>query len=247
MVHGDGHLVGLPKAQGLYLPEFERDSCGVGFVCHIKGKASKRIVDNALDMLERMNHRGACGCEPDSGDGAGITVQIPDKFFRKVMARQGVTLPPKGQYAISQVFLPKDMISRHACQAIVEKTAREYGMVVLGWRDVPTDDKWVGPTPRKTEPEIRQLFIAMGETFFNRADFERRLYLVRQRIENNIEFGDLAEAVREGFYMCALSASRIIYKGMLTALQIRHYYQDLNDPDFVSGLAIVQSRLSTNT
>src|SRR5688572_5137157 len=247
MIEGQGHLIGLPKAQGLYLPEFERDACGVGLVCHIKGKASHSIIDNALEMLERMNHRGACGCELDSGDGAGIMLQIPDKYMRREMAKQGVTLPPKGQYAVSQIFLPKDMVSRNSCQHIVEKTVKDYGMVVLGWRDVPTDPKYVGPTPKRTEPKIRQLFVAMGETFYNRADFERRLYLVRQRIENIIEFGELSDAVREGFYMCALSVSRIIYKGMLTAHQVRMYYKDLQDSEFTSAMAIVHSRFSTNT
>ncbi len=247
MAERQGHFVGLPKAQGLYLPEFEHDACGVGFVCHIKGKASKRIVESGLEMLERMNHRGACGCEPDSGDGAGIMVHIPDKFFRRELGKQGVTLPPKGNYAVSQVFLPKDMVSRHLCEKIVEQTVRDYGMVVLAWRDVPADRKFVGPTPRRTEPKIRQLFVGMGETFFNRSDFERRLYLVRQRIENTLEFGDHNDRVREGFYMSALSASRIIYKGMLTAHQVRNYYKDLSDPDFVSGIAVVHSRFSTNT
>src|SRR6266545_2287419 len=115
MARSTRNLIGYPPRQGLYLPEFEHDACGVGFVCHIKGKPSKRIVESALEMLERMNHRGACGCEPDSGDGAGIVVQTPDKFFRKVMAKQGVALPTKGQYAVSQVFLPRDIVSRNAC------------------------------------------------------------------------------------------------------------------------------------
>jgi glutamate synthase domain-containing protein 2/glutamate synthase domain-containing protein 1/glutamate synthase domain-containing protein 3 len=247
MPHTPGHLIGLPKPQGLYLPEFEHDACGVGFVCHIKGKASKRVVDGALEMLERMNHRGACGCEPDSGDGAGIMLQIPDKFFRREMTKQGVALPPKSQYAVAQIFLPKDMVSRNACQKIVEKTVKDYGMIVLGWRDVPTDKKFVGPTPKRTEPKIRQVFVGMGENFFNRSDFDRRLYLVRQRIENIIEFGELSDAVREGFYVNALSANRIIYKGMLTAHQVRMYYKDLQDPDFTSAMAIVHSRFSTNT
>src|SRR5687768_3614256 len=142
-------IPGLPPPQGLYDPRFEHDACGVGFICHIKGKASNNIVDDALQMLERMNHRGGCGCEPDSGDGAGILVRMPDKVLRREMAKKGITLPPAGQFGVSQVFLPKDMVSRHACERVVEKTIRDYGMTVLAWRDVPTNQKFVGPTPRK--------------------------------------------------------------------------------------------------
>ncbi|MEO6437422.1 MAG: glutamate synthase large subunit, partial [Tepidisphaeraceae bacterium] len=174
-------------------------------------------------------------------------VKLPDKFFRRVMKKQGVTLPPAGQYGVAQIFMPKDMVSRNACIQIIEDVVDAYEMKVLGWRDVPTNDKFVGPTPKKTEPKIRQLFVGMGETFFNRQDFDRRLYLVRQRVENQIEFGNLSDAVREGFYVCALSANRIIYKGMLTAEQLRGYYTDLTDKDFESSLAMVHSRFSTNT
>src|SRR5688572_11417873 len=240
-------VLGLPRAQGLYLPEYEHDACGVGFICHIKGKASNKIVADALTMLERMNHRGACGCEPDSGDGAGILVALPDKFFRREMKKQGVALPKQGQYGVAQIFLPKDMVSRSTAVGIIEDVVEQYGMKILGWRDVPTNRKFVGPTPRKTEPKIRQCFIAPAEKFYNRKDFDRRLYLVRQRIENLIEFGQTTDAVREGFYICAVSANRIIYKGMLTAEQLRGYYTDLSDPDFHSHLAMVHSRFSTNT
>src|SRR5688572_17679545 len=239
--------IGLPAAQGLYDPQFEHDACGVGFICHIKGKQSNSIVTNALEMLERMNHRGGCGCEPDSGDGAGILVRIPDKFFRKRMEKLGVTLPPFGQYGMSTVFFPKDLVSRRHCEAIIDRITRDYGMTILGWRDVPVDPKYVGPTPRKTEPKIRQLFVGMGATFYNRKDFERRLYLVRQRIENVIEFGEHSDAVRDGFYMTTLSTNRLVYKGMLTAHQVRHYYKDLGESDFESSMAIVHSRFSTNT
>jgi glutamate synthase domain-containing protein 2/glutamate synthase domain-containing protein 1 len=241
------HPAGYPKPQGLYDPTFEHDACGVGFICHIKGKASHKIVASALEMLERMNHRGACGCEPDSGDGAGILVRLPEPYLRKQMKKQGVALPPAGQFGVATVFLPKDMVNRSYCEDIIGRTVRDYGMTVLGWRDVPIDDKHVGPTPKRTEPKIRQLFVGMGATFYNRTDFERRLYLVRQRIENQIEFGDHPEAVRDGFYMNALSTNRLIYKGMLTAHQVRMYYKDLQDSDFQSGLAIVHSRFSTNT
>src|SRR5687768_12738775 len=136
---------GLPAAQGLYLPEYEHDACGVGFICHIKGKPSNKLVGDALTMLERMNHRGACGCEPDSGDGAGILVGLPDKFFRREMKKQGVTLPKQGQYGVAQIFLPKDMVSRNTCIQMIEEVVEAYEMKVLGWRDVPVNEKFIGP------------------------------------------------------------------------------------------------------
>src|SRR3954468_259598 len=241
------NIIGYRPPEGLYLPEYEHDACGVGFICHIKGKSSNTIVDNALTMLERMNHRGGCGCDPASGDGAGLLVKLPDKFLRREMKKQGVTLPTAGQYGVAQIFLPKDMVSRSRCIAMVEEVVEEYGMTVLGWRDVPTNQKFIGATPKKTEPKIRQLFVAPAEGFFNRKDFDRRLYLVRQRVENLLEFGDHSDLVREGFYINALSANRIIYKGMLTAEQLRHYYVDLSDPAFETSLAVVHSRFSTNT
>ncbi len=176
-------MKGLPPAQGLYHPSFEHDACGVGFICHIKGKASHQIVSDALQMLENMNHRGACGCEEDSGDGAGILVKTPDEFFRKELKKLKITLPPAGQYGVGMVFLPQDMVERRTCERIFERVAVENGMKVLGWRDVPVDEAFVGATPKRVAPKIRQLFVAAGETFFNRKDFDRRLYLVRQRGE----------------------------------------------------------------
>ena len=240
---------GLPPAQGLYNPQFEHDSCGVGFICHIKGQPSHEIVSNALQMLENMNHRGGCGCEEASGDGAGILVRIPDSFLRAKCKDLGITLPRPGEFAVGTLFLNKDESARKQCEAVFERVAREYGMTVLGWRDVPVDSNFVGPTPRRTEPHIRQVFLGMGDTFFNKADFERRLFLVRQRAENVIEFEspDISAAGREEFYICALSVNRVVYKGMLTADQLRQYYLDLQDPTFTSALAMVHSRFSTNT
>jgi glutamate synthase domain-containing protein 2/glutamate synthase domain-containing protein 1/glutamate synthase domain-containing protein 3 len=238
---------GSPPAQGLYDPRFESDACGVGFLCHIKGNASNQIVLQALEMLENMNHRGACGCEPDSGDGAGIVVRLPDAFLRRKCAQLGFILPPLNHYGVANVFLTQDMVQRNECQRILEKVVADYGMVTLGWRDVPVDNRHIGPTPRRCEPRIRQIFVGMGSSFYNRQDFDRRLYLVRQRAENNIEFSNLPEEARNTFYICALSASRIIYKGMLTATQVRQYFPDLSEPDFQSALAVVHSRFSTNT
>ena len=237
----------IPKSQGLYDSNFEHDACGVGFICHMRGEASHQIVDDALSMLEHMHHRGASGCEPDSGDGAGIMVFPPDLFLRRRCKELGMDLPPYGQYACGTIFLPQDMVARRLCIAELEKVVHEYGMIVLGWRDVPVDSTVVGPTPRQCEPKIRQVFVAPGQTFFNRRDFDRRLYFVRQRAENVIEFGDLPSDAREDFYICGLSTNRLVYKGMLTALQLRKYYMDLNEPDFKSAFAMVHSRFSTNT
>ncbi|HZZ44934.1 MAG TPA: glutamate synthase large subunit [Tepidisphaeraceae bacterium] len=241
---------GLPSSQGLYDPAFEHDACGVGFICHIKGKGSNKIVSDSLTMLENMNHRGACGCESNSGDGAGILVSMPDKFFRREAERLGFKLPKLGEYGAGMIFMPKDLTARRECQQIFEKVVRGYGMVVLGWRDVPTDAKKadIGPTPLAKEPRVMQVFVGMGETFYNRTDFNRRMYLVRQRTENLIEFGEgISDAAREFFYICILSTNRMVYKGMLSADQLRAYYPDLADADFQSHLAIVHSRFSTNT
>ena len=238
---------GLPCSQGLYDPRHEHDACGVGFICHMKGKASHAIVSDALLMLENMSHRGACGCEVDSGDGAGILVKIPDSFLRSMCQELGFSLPVAGDYAVGVIFLPQDASQRQACERQLDQVCREYGMHVLGWRDVPVDGRHVGPTPKRSEPRIRQVFIGSNNAFLSRVEFERRLYLVRQIAENGIEFGDLPLQAREDFYICSLSVNRLVYKGMLTAHQLRQYYLDLQDPSFSSSLAMVHSRFSTNT
>ncbi len=241
-------MKGYPRPQGLYHPEHEHDACGVGFICHIKGKPSHQIVTDALAMLHRMDHRGGCGCEANSGDGAGIMVGTPDAFFRAECKKRKIKLPPLGQYGVGMVFLSQDAVYRAQCEEVIEKVAEENGMEVLGWRDVPVNSDFVGPTPKKTEPKIRQIFLGMGKTFFNKKDFDRRLYLVRQRSENEVEFSaSLPADVREQFYICIMSANRMIYKGMLTATQLRDYYLDLQDPLFASPMAMVHSRFSTNT
>jgi glutamate synthase domain-containing protein 2/glutamate synthase domain-containing protein 1/glutamate synthase domain-containing protein 3 len=216
-------------------------------VCNIKNQPSHRLVQQALEMLENMNHRGACGCEENSGDGAGIMCRLPDRFMRREAEKLGIRLPPLGQYAVATVFLPQEIAARHESEAIFERSVRENGFVVLGWRDVPVDNSMIGPSPKKTEPRFRQAFITMGEHFFNRADFERRLYLIRQMAENMTEFGEASQATKDTFYISTTSANRIVYKGMLTADQLRQYFPDLQDPDFESSMAVVHSRFSTNT
>lgn len=237
----------LPQ-EGLYDPSLEHDSCGVGFVCHLDGKASNALVQQGLQVLENMEHRGACGCDPNSGDGAGILVKLPDKFLRLKCREIGIELPSQGQYAVATCFLPKDLASRHECEQALEQTAREYNLEILGWRDVPTNPAGVGEMPLSAEPLIRQCFVAPGESFYNRADFDRRLYLVRQHAENLVEFAPWYSNVsHEQFYISMLSATRMVYKGMLTAPQLRTYFPDLSDPNFESSLALVHSRFSTNT
>jgi glutamate synthase (NADPH) large chain len=241
---------GLPAAQGLYLPQYEHDNCGFGFIAQIKNKASHGIVDNALTMLENMEHRGACGCEDDSGDGAGILVQTPDKFFRKEAKRLGFAdkLPKKGDYAVAMLFLPRDVAARSVCENKLATMLKHYDMNIVGKRDVPVNADACGPTPRQRMPRIVQYFVAPTEGFYDKRDFNRRLYLIRQQIENWTEFDPTAPAAaKEIFYCNLMSTNRMVYKGMLTAHQLRAFYPDLSDPDFESAFAVVHSRFSTNT
>jgi glutamate synthase domain-containing protein 2/glutamate synthase domain-containing protein 1/glutamate synthase domain-containing protein 3 len=238
---------GMPAAQGLYDPANEHDNCGFGFIASIKNKPSHDLVDNALTMLENMEHRGACGCEPDSGDGAGILVGTPDKFFRREATRLGFKLPKAGEYAVAMCFLPHDMVARQECEAKLNELLKAADMQVLGWRDVPHKPEHCGPTPRSMLPKIRQAFVSYTEGFYNKADFNRRLYLIRQQVENFVEYGNAHPESKAFFYVNLMSTNRMVYKGMLTAHQLRQFYPDLSDPDFQSAFAIVHSRFSTNT
>ena len=237
-------------ADGLYDPAFEHDNCGFGFVADVKGRAAHRVVAHALEMLANMEHRGGCGCDPDSGDGAGILVGTPDAFLRRAAQEVKVELPPPGEYATAMMFLPHDLVLRRKCERLFERVLADYDMEVVGWRDVPTDNSTLGGMSREVEPRVRQAFVGMKRQFFDRGDFNRRLYLVRQRVENAIEHGDGRDwpaEVREQFYICTLSTNRLVYKGMLTAPQLLRYYPDLAEPDFAAHFAVVHSRFSTNT
>ncbi|MEM6315038.1 MAG: glutamate synthase subunit alpha, partial [Planctomycetota bacterium] len=237
-----------PRPHGLYHPQFERDNCGFGFLCHMEGRASNRIVLRGLDMLENMEHRGATGSESNTGDGAGIMVATPDKFFRRKASELGFQLPAPSQYAVSMMFLPHDMVQRRRVEKLFEATCKRYDMSVVGWRDVPTNNVHIGPTAKAAEPRIRQAFVTVAERFYNKSDFNRRLYLVRQQVENKIEFGkEWPVETKTSFYICLLSSNRMVYKGMLSATQLRAYYPDLADTEFVSPFAVVHSRFSTNT
>ena len=236
---------GLPHAQGLYDPRHEHDACGVGFVVDIQGRKSHEIVVKALTVLKNLLHRGACGCEANTGDGAGILVQMPDAFLRREAGRLGIALPPPEQYAVGMVCLPTDPEERVACQVMLDRIAREEGQVPLGWRDVPTNHDPIGQSARRTEPVFRQVFIGRGGAIRDVAHFERTLYLIRKRVENGVLTTDLKQ--RQYFYVGSLSCKTIVYKGMLSADQMETYFPDITDPAVESALALVHQRFSTNT
>jgi Glutamate synthase domain 2 len=234
------------RKQGLYDPAFEHDACGVGFVAHIKGERSHEIVRMGLQILDNLVHRGACGCDPETGDGAGILLQIPDAFLRRKCARLGITLPEAGHYGVGMVFLPEEADARRQCEAIVESVVRREGQRFLGWRNVPTDSSVIGYQAREVEPFICQFFVGRGDRIQNDDEFARKLYVIRRVIENEVE-----EATgmpdTHAFYIPSLSARTIVYKGLLLPHQMRAYYQDLEDPAVVSAIALVHQRFSTNT
>jgi glutamate synthase (NADPH/NADH) large chain len=239
---------GPPEASGLYDPLHEHDACGVGFVVDMKGRKSHAIVRQALDVLKNLAHRGACGCEANTGDGAGILVQMPDAFLRKVAPAE---LPPPGQYGAGLVFLPRGSDDRAAIQAAFEAIVAEEGQRLLGWRDVPTDDRAVGPSAVAVEPVFKQIFIGVGHVSgpndATDASFERKLYVIRKRIERAVDGLPIPAAAKKFFYVVSLSSRTLIYKGMLTAGQLEPMFPDLTDPDLASALALVHQRFSTNT
>jgi glutamate synthase (ferredoxin) len=236
---------GPPAAQGLYDPRHEHDACGVGFVVNIKGRKSHAIVRQALQVLINLLHRGACGCEPNTGDGAGILLQMPDKFLRKQCGRLGIALPGPKDYGAGLVFLPRDAVQREKVRGLLATIAAEEGQRLLGWRDVPTDDRLLGATAVSVEPAISQVFVGRGEGARDHAHFERKLYVIRKRFEHAVEGMDLPE--KKLAYIPSLSSNTLIYKGMLSADQIEAMYPDLADPDVESALALVHQRFSTNT
>ena len=238
----------FPKKHGLYDPSYEKDSCGVGFVANMKGNPEHRIVLDALEMLARMEHRGGCGCEPNTGDGAGILVGLPEGFLRKVAKEDlDLELPEKGQFGAGLVFLPRNEEERETCIKSVEKIITEHGQVCLGWRDVPvcTEEADVGPAARAAEPCIKQLFIGAAEGIEG-DDFERQLYIIRKRASHQLRFDEELNE-RLLFYICSLSTKVMIYKGMLNTAQVIKYFSDLANPEFETHLAMVHSRFSTNT
>jgi glutamate synthase domain-containing protein 2/glutamate synthase domain-containing protein 1/glutamate synthase domain-containing protein 3 len=230
--------------QGLYDPRFEHDACGIGFVADIKGRKSHEIVTKAIQVLLNLNHRGACGCEANTGDGAGVLLQIPHRFLVQQTAALQIALPRAGQYAVGMVFLPTEAEPQLECQQLFERIAIEEGQQVLGWRTVPTNNALLGPTAKASQPLIRQIFIGRDPKLEDDLAFERKLYVIRKRVSKGARRG-IHE--RRMFYVSSLSSRTIVYKGMLTADQLMSFYPDLADPLIESALALVHSRFSTNT
>ena len=226
-----------PEKQGLYDPRFEHDACGVGFIAHIKGVKSHNIVVKGITALKNMEHRGAAGAEPNSGDGAGILLQTPDSFFRAVLAEQGATLPAFGRYAAGMAFLPQDADEADKACSAIDQIAAEEGMRTVAWRDVPIDPSTIGPTALGVMPTFRQLFIAGYDPYLTDMTLERRAYVIRKRVENEVG----------GVYFPSLSYRTHIYKGMLTTAQLDELFLDLHDERMESAIALVHSRFSTNT
>ena len=232
--------------QGLYDPAFEHDACGVGFVVDIKGRKSHKIVENALTILKNLIHRGACGCEENTGDGVGMLTQLPHKFFTRVCKEIGFELPEFGYYGAGMVFLPNDEKQKQHCIDELNKIITEEGQQILGWRDVPIDSSSLGSMAKAGEPTFKQVFIARSEDLADEAAFERKLYVIRKRIEHKIA-NDYHLTEREHFYIPSLSYRTCVYKGMLTGSQFEPMFPDVSDKDFESALALVHQRFSTNT
>ncbi|QGG91584.1 glutamate synthase large subunit [Agrobacterium sp. MA01] len=238
---------GLPPKQGLYDPRNEHDACGVGFIAHMKGQKSHQIVKDGLFILENLTHRGAVGADPLMGDGAGILVQIPDRFFREEMAAQGITLPKAGEYAVGHFFFPQDEEQIAHFKQVIAEVCQSEGQHLIGYRDVPVDNSSLSKAPEiaATEPRQIQVFIGAGRDAATQDAFERRLFLLRKVISNRIY--DQYGGQETGFYPVSLSSSTIVYKGMFLAYQVGAYYKDLADPRFESAVALVHQRFSTNT
>ena len=243
----DKYRFGFPKKKGLYDPQFEKDSCGVGLVANIKGIPSRQIMDDAFLVNSKMDHRGGCGFEENTGDGAGILIALPDSFFRSEADKIGIDLPETGHYAVGNVFLPVDTNERDFCIQETESIINQENQKCLGWRDVPVDPEGadVGPASRGAQPTIKQLFIKSQEGI-SKDEFDRKLYIIRKQISHVIRSNDQLKEAKL-YYICSLSTSVIVYKGMLTPSQLFPFYPDLENKDFETHLAMVHSRFSTNT
>src|SRR5487761_2676506 len=236
---------GSPAPHGLYDPSLDKDACGVGFIADIKGRKSHQTVEDGLRILCNLEHRGAVGADPRMGDGAGILVQIPHKFFAKKTAELGIKLPKPGEYAVGYLFMPRDNNWRQIIRDIYAEVIARQGLTLLGWREVPTDNSTLGESVKPTEPVHLQVFIGLGKKKYSETEFERRLYILRKSISNAIY--TRRERRTSHYYPVSLSCRTVIYKGMFLADQLGTYYPDLLDPDFESALALVHQRFSTNT
>ncbi|MCI0668217.1 MAG: glutamate synthase large subunit [Methylococcaceae bacterium] len=235
----------LPERQGLYDPNNEHDACGVGFIVHIKGRKSHRIVDQGLELLRNLTHRGAVGADPLAGDGAGVLIQIPDEFIRAECAENGIKLPAPGNYGIGMVFLPAIPESKSACERILIDTIEKEGQKVLGWRDVPTDNHCLSESVKRVEPVMRQILIGRGENLKDQDSFERKLFVIRKQVEHIVRNAGLERG--SSFYLASFSSRTLLYKGMFLADQVGAYFPDLGDGRIISAFALVHQRFSTNT
>jgi glutamate synthase domain-containing protein 2/glutamate synthase domain-containing protein 1/glutamate synthase domain-containing protein 3 len=235
----------FPQKQGLYDPIHEKDACGVGFVCNIRGGKHHSILKDGLVVLKKLSHRGAVGADPDTGDGAGILIQIPDQFLRNSLSKQKINLPQEGDYGVGLIFLPRNKKERKTCKDIFEKIIAEEGQTLVAWRKVPVDNSVIGKDARESEPSIWHLFIGKGNKKISQIDFERKLYLIRRRIENQIFKQNLMQ--KSFFYISNLSSRTLAYKGLLMPEQVEDFFLDLKDKSLKTALALVHSRYSTNT
>jgi glutamate synthase (NADPH) large chain len=240
----EGRNHGIPPAQGLYDPEQEHDACGIGFVASIRGEKSHDIIRDGVQVLLNLAHRGACGCDAETGDGAGILIQIPHKFYARECAKLGFELPDPGAYGVGMTFLPVEKHPRLQCEGILERIVREEGLSVLGWRDTPTFASAIGRVARASQPYIQQIFVGRPEGLDEDA-FERKLYIVRKRAES--ETRDSGDEIAGTFYIPSLSCRTVVYKGLVLAAQLTNFYRELSDPDVMSALCLVHQRFSTNT
>ncbi|MDP4213761.1 MAG: glutamate synthase large subunit [Bacteroidota bacterium] len=231
--------------QGLYHPSFERDACGIGFVANIKGNKSHQIISDALTILENMEHRGACGCETNTGDGAGIMIQTPHEFFFDECIRLGIHLPAYGKYGVGMLFFPRDIMLREECRDIFNRAAEKLGLEVLGYRKVPVNPDGLGATALSVEPEIEQVFIASPDHIGDPEEFERKLFILRNYSSHTITNTVKKDPI--GFYAASLSYKTVVYKGQLTSLQVRDYFPDLRNNRVVSAFGLIHSRFATNT
>ena len=234
----------VPPQQGLYHPAYEHESCGIGFVVDIRGRKSRKLIDDALSVLAHLNHRGARGAEPDTGDGAGVLLQIPHAALRLLARQSGIELPEAGAYGVGACFLPRDPALRRRVMTLAAEVVAEYGQVLLGWRDVATEPAALGPTARDLRPHFSQLYVGRGRGMDDDQTFERRLYVIRKVLENRV---NRIPGARRQFYVASLSHRTVVYKGMLTTNQLRRFYPELSHPAMESAIALVHSRFSTNT
>jgi glutamate synthase (NADPH) large chain len=235
----------MASTTGLYSPEFEHDACGIGFVANIKGNKSHQIVSDALTVLENMEHRGACGCESNTGDGAGLMIQTPHEFFFDECIKLGIHLPAFGRYGVGVVFFPQEIRLREECRDIFNRSAEKLGLEVLGYRKVPVNREDIGPTALSVEPEMEHVFIACPDHVTNPDEFERKLFVLRNYASHTINNSVKKDAI--GFYVASLSYKTVVYKGQLTSMQVRRYFPDLNNKRIVSAFGLVHSRFATNT